>query len=109
MADLKPSGTARQQSGWTVWLIWAAATCAAVMVAGVPDLAAGWFSTEPIGELWFPFTIFLTGLAQHLTMPRLLPGERAWFRNTTVGLVLGSLLSIPLGGWMVLLHGAVGW
>jgi hypothetical protein len=87
------------------------------MVAGVPDLAAGWFSTEPIGAciladwplVWFPFTIFLTGLAQHLTMPRLLPGERAWFRNTTVGLVLGSLLSIPLGGWMVLLHGAVGW
>ena len=107
MTKLDPTTTARQRSGWTIWLIWIAATCAGVVAMSLLLTAARSlpenldFLRVAFVVIQLPGILALSGAAQQLAMSFCLPWEKGWFRHT----LLGALAGIPIGFLLAFLVG----
>lgn len=114
MTESNSATVPRQRSGWVMWLIWVAATCAGVMVTlcGFAVFGLPRFSLLTVG-LFLLLSQLLSGAAQHgVLRRRLRRGEGNWFEHTLIGVgqgvIVGSLVSAPLGFCNWLIIGATG-
>lgn len=98
MTESNSTTAPRQRSGWALWLIWIAATCAGTIAAALlwSAVALSNFWPSMFTLVFTGLSLLLTGATQHYALRLFLPAEANWFKRTVIGVLVGILVGLVL-------------